>query len=416
MKKRKDLTEWIIHFVHERKIENEPSFFLCDFESEDYHSFPDNFTYEGKPIYQTEQSQEEEYGLEEDASPFCVLKKILHDGTIKTGWSFRKGIPTIYGPKSASCFTEMPLYALIEYSKSRNVDKLVNTYGIAFIKEEIFDAGARPVIYGLSGKHKEAKTGDSFFGIGLRNLAEECGIGLKEMYRYVYTNISRQKRIDWTHEREWRWADLERKFWDPGLPFFSKTDLISFSKIIILVNTTDEVSQIIKLLQNLHHSGGTNYGTPYDLNLIENSYILSLEELKNLTTDQDNVKFEDLPLKKIPKIKKIIVKQETYDLVKKVILEAEKINYNATEKKYKELGDIGPCGFANIVTYDTNSEITQALIDLEIAHSFAKGEYIIYLKGYPIQSISVQEFGTKEAAIFLTEKLGQRFYPHSRLD
>lgn len=415
MKKRKDLTDWVVHFVHERKIENEP-FFLFNIDSEGYHLFPDNFTYTGEPIYQTEQYQEEDYGLEEDASAFCVLKKILHDGIIKTSWSFRGNKPTIYGPKSAACFTEMPLYALIEYSKSRNLDGLVNTYGIAFIKEEIFDAGARPVIYGLSGKHKEAKKKDAFFGIGLRNLSAECGIGLREMYRYVYTNISRQRRIDWTHEREWRWADLDKKFWDAGLPFFSKNDIISFSKIIILVNTIDEVLDIIELLQNLHHSGGTNYGSPYDLNLIENSYVLALEELQNLNTDEENVKFDDLPLRQFPKIKKIEVKQETYDLVKKVILEAEKINFDITEKKYQELGDIGPCGFANIVTYETNSEITQALIDLEIAHSFAKGEYIIYLDGYPIQSLPIKEFGAIEAAKFVTEKLGQEFHLHSRLD
>lgn len=310
----------------------------------------------------------------------------------------------------------MPLYALLEYSKSRSYDGLVNTYGIAFIKEELFEAGARPVIYGLTGNHNEAKNNDIHYGKGLRTLASDCGIGLKEMYRYVYTNITRQKRIDWTHEREWRWADTKENFWEAGLYFYEENEYNKFSNIIILVNSTEEVEIIIDLLQNMHHSRGTNYDVPYDLTLIENSYVLAIEELKNLSLNLDEIKFEDLPLTKFPKIEKITVRKETYDLVKNVIEEAEKINYQITEEKHKELGDIGPCGFANIVTYETNSEITQALIDLNIAHSYANGEYIIYLKGYPIQSLIVQKYGVEEAAKYVTEKLGQKFYSRTKLD
>jgi len=83
MKNRKDLTEWIIHFVHDRKIDNESSVYFGNLG--EYHDFPDNFSYEGEPMYQTEQYQEDEYALEEDASAFSVLRKIIHDGIIKSG-------------------------------------------------------------------------------------------------------------------------------------------------------------------------------------------------------------------------------------------------------------------------------------------------------------------------------------------
>ncbi|CAM4240586.1 hypothetical protein [Flavobacterium terrigena] len=416
---RNDLTEWIIHFVHDRNPENDPQEFSYDWEVEDgfeYDPFPDTFTYEGEPIYLTEKYQEDDYGLESDAEAFYVLKKILHDGIIKTGWSFRKKSATIYGSKSAACFTEMPLYALLEYAKTRKSSESIESYGIAFLKEELFEAGARPVIYGLSGKHLEAKMGDKNFGIGIRTLSEKCGIGLNEMYRYVYTNIKKQKRIDWTHEREWRWADIKENFDFPGMPFIAQNDDFSFSKIIVFVKTNVEVIDILEHIKNLYHSTSTNYGIEYNLKLLENTFVMSIEELSNLNIDLDYIKFDDLPFNRISKLNKVSVRKETYDLVKEAIKEAEEINYKETESKYKKYGDKGPCGFANIVTYEVNSEITQALIDLEIAHTFAKGEYIIYLKGYPIQSIDVQEYGVIKAAEFLTKKLSQKFYPHTKLD
>ncbi|MDR6966531.1 cellobiose-specific phosphotransferase system component IIB [Flavobacterium arsenatis] len=414
---RKDLSNWIIHFVHRRNPKNDPLEFSYDWENDfEYIPYPDSFTFDGEPLFLTEKYEEDDYGLEPDAHSFSVLKKILHDGIIKTGWSFRKGSPTIYGPKSAACFTEMPFYALIEYSKNRNDFDSIEPYGLAFIKEELFEAGARPVIYGLSGKHIESKEGDSNYGIGLRTLSSDCGIGINEMYRYVYTSIKRQKKIDWTHEREWRWADLDGKFDFPGMPFIAKTDEISFSTVIVFVKTNEEVQDILDHILNLHHSQTTNFDRLYDLKLLENILIVSMEALSTLSIDIEEVKFDDLPVNKIPKMKNIAVSKETYKLVKEAILEAERISFSVSEEKYKQYGDIGACGFANIVTYESNSEITQALINLEIAHSFAKGEYIIYLKGYPVQSIDVKEYGAIEAAKYLTEKLNQSFYSHTRLD
>jgi len=414
---RKDISNWIIHFIHKRKPENDPLEFSYDWDGDlEYIEFPDSFTYEGEPNFLTQKYEEDDYGIEPDAYAFSVLKKILHDGIIKTGWSFRNQMPTIYGPKSAACFTEMPLYALIEYAKNRNDKESIEPYGIAFIKEEIFEAGARPVIYGLSGKHKESKENEENYGIGLRTLAVECGIGIKEMYRYVYTSIKRQKRIDWTHEREWRWADIDEKFDFAGMPFIAETDEIKFSTIIVFVKTNEEVADILEHIQNLYHSRSTNFDRLYDLDLLKNTLIISLEDLANLSDDIENVKIDDLPLNKIPRIDKIEVSAETYNLVKEAIAEAEKINFSVTEEKAKEYGDMGLCGFANVVTYESNTEITQALIDLEIAHSFGKGKYIIYLKGYPIQSIDVKEYGVTAAAKYLTEKLNQNFYADTKLD
>jgi len=405
-----DLTDWIIHFVHSRIPENDPREIFYDPEEEDCLEVPNNFNYDGEPIFQKDEYEEEDYGLEDDAEAFYVLKKILHDGIIKTGWSFRKGNATIYGPKAATCFTEMPLYALIEYSKTRSYSGYIEPYGIAFIKEELFEAGARPVIYGLSGKHQEANETDPNFGIGIRTLTQSCGIGLKEMYRYVYTSIKSAKRIDWTHEREWRWADLQGEFDFAGMPFYAEEENISFSKIIVFVKSSDEVIKIIEYLQHLYHSENTNFGRLYNLSLIQNTHVLAIEDLERLDVNPVTIKFDDLPLHSIPKIEKVIVRPEVLEKVKAAIEKASQIYYDESDRIFKQSGDNGLCGWANIQTYESNTEITQALMDLDIANSYGKGYYNISLnKSYPSQSLYIDEPGKILAAKFLTEELGQHF-------
>lgn len=405
-----DLTNWIIHFVHDRIPENNPNEIFYNDVVDEPIEIPTNFDYEGKPIYQTYQYEEDDYPIEDDAYVFTVLKKILYDGIIKTGWSFRKGHATIYGPKSAVCFTEMPLYALIEYSKTRSYSGYIAPYGIAFLKEELFTAGARPVIYGLSGNHSECEQADPYFGIGFRTLSKNCGIGLKEMYRYVYTNIKLTKKVDWTHEREWRWADLDDEFYFAGLPFYAENNRISFSKIIVFVQSNDEVLELMDHLQHLHHSESTNMGRAYYLNTIENTYVLAIDDLQRINKNISTIKFDDLPLHSIKKLEKIIVRKEVLEKVRIAIDKASEIYYAETDKRFKENGDRGPCGWANIETYEPNSEITQALIDLNVASSFGKGYYVVRLsKSYPCQSIDIDEPGKILAAKFLSEELGQNF-------
>lgn len=413
---RHDLTNWIIHFVHRRNPENDPLEFSYDLDFE-YVPHPDGFTYDGEPIVLTNKYAEDEYGLAPDDYAICVLKKILHDGYIRAGWSYRNGKPTIYGPKAAVCFTEMPLYGLIEYARIRADEKYAEQYGIAFLKNELFLAGGRPVIYGLSGEHKEAKVNDPFYGIGFRTLASECGIGLREQFRYVYTKLSSFKKIDWTHEREWRWADLDEYFDIPGIPLFAKNAKINFSKIIVIVKTTEEVQRVIEQLKNLHHSKGTDFGREYNLKIIENSYVLSLDELAKISKDPNLVKLDDLPLCSIPKIHKIIVSEETIKKVKIAIQQASEIFYKESERYHNEHGERLPCGWSHVVTWDSNAEITQALVDLGFAHTYADGYYYVDgLRGYPSQSIDVDEAGAKAAAEFLSIELGQSFSYRSKLD
>ena len=128
-----------------------------------------------------------------------ILKKILHDGYIKSGWSLRNFVPTIYGPKSAVCFTEMPLYALVDYAKTRRISGYVGNYGIAFRRNELFAAGARNVIYGLSTAHLEAEVDEKGIFQGRLLSVKETGIGTQEQYRYVATNLVKGDSLSLIH-------------------------------------------------------------------------------------------------------------------------------------------------------------------------------------------------------------------------
>lgn len=417
-----DLSEWIIHFVHDRNPENDPLCFAINPDTVEFFDFPDYFAKDGKPAT-VKFYDDEDYPIEDDAGAFSVLEKILHDGYLKSGWSFRNYKPTIYGPSSAVCFTEMPLYALIDYAHNRSSNSsYVENYGIAFRKNELFKAGARPVIYGLSTKHIEADENDPFFksGGGALRLLSTTGTGLSpiEQYRYVYTNLS--QNIDWTHEREWRWPLRDEKLGVAGLPFLLCEDYADFfSEIIIIVSTDTEKTYVLKKLKYMYDSGGTNRGYRYNTELIKKVKVLSIESLSRLPLDPSKIRIEDIPFTYIHQMKEFIVKPEIMELVKKTWDEACDIARKASQDYFTNSlnnEDIGKSGFANVSTYEI-SEITQAFLNLGIAHTYSDSRYILDLKRQlHVQNIDTHEVGAIEAAKYLTQKLGQNFHMTSNLD
>ncbi|OIN56232.1 hypothetical protein [Arsenicibacter rosenii] len=428
MSKRIDLSDWLIHFVHRKNPDNVPLDYTYDEEydlvEEEDATFPDSFDSNGKEIYKTIQYEEDYFELSPDEHAFTILKKILTNGYVKTGWSHRKSTygqlkPTIYGPYSASCFTEMPLYGLIEYAKKRNSENNVQTYGVAFLKNEMFTYGARPVIYGLSNIHSEANNStDPYFDKGLRCLSHSCGLGLQEQYRYVATNLAQTNKIDWTHEREWRWADTNNKYETPGLPFYLKDNATNFSRIIVFVSKDEEAEDLINFLKTLHHATCDPFGREYNLKAIENTFVLSLESINKLGLNTSNIRIDDLPFKSLPAIKqKIEVSAKILKFVKDVWEEACIKAFEESERIYKSGKYSGMSAFVNVSTYTSHSEITQALIDLGIAKGYADKYYLYGLRTIEsMNSVEVEIAGAKVAAEYLTQKLNQNFHYEYRWD
>src|SRR5579862_688571 len=137
---------------------------------------------------------------DEPFSPFFLMRNAVRQGRLWATWSVRRRRRTIYGPDPAVCFTEMPIAAFVQAGSARaKRGEMMSQYGLVFPKATVFEQGARPVIYGLSGSTTVATAAN-----GARMIAG-TELPPREQYRYVTYNPTGSKPIDWTHEREWRW-------------------------------------------------------------------------------------------------------------------------------------------------------------------------------------------------------------------
>ena len=132
---RDDLSTWVLHFIHDYNPDTEPIDQVINFDY--YDGFPYHENKELNDRFDLWRISDNYFGSELDA--LHVLLKIITDGHIRATWAFRNERPTIYGPRAAVCFTEMPLYALLEYAKNQS-NEFVRDYAIGLLKHEFFDS------------------------------------------------------------------------------------------------------------------------------------------------------------------------------------------------------------------------------------------------------------------------------------
>ena len=194
--RRFDLSDRLIHFFRD-----------LDLEKEDTPDIPEEWGH--ATIY------------EDTLLPaFFLLRHAVREGRLWATWSIRSGRRTIYGPRPAVCFTEMPLAAVIDASRARAArGEAMGTCALVLPKASLFSVGARPVIYALSSDAWPSG------GSGMRSFPDTA-LPSQEQYRYVAYDPTR-KTLDWTHEREWRWPlDVAPYEEDPdGIPPADSADL-----------------------------------------------------------------------------------------------------------------------------------------------------------------------------------------------
>ncbi len=183
-----------------------------------------------------------------DMPAFFLLRHCIRQGRIWATWSERDGKRTIYGPRPAVCFTEMPIPAFIEASRSRYLrGEAIAPYALVFGKRQVSQVGALPVIYGLSSPalaSTDCVTGE--------RLLAESTMPIWEQFRYV-AHDAVKGRPDWSHEREWRWPCNERAWSDPdGIPPGNSSeiagldvDLAIMKGIGVVVATKQEVEYVV---------------------------------------------------------------------------------------------------------------------------------------------------------------------------
>lgn len=370
--RRHDHTSWLTHFVRGRN----PS-----------QDFPGD-TDEERAYYAGDE-------LEQNAGAFQVLKTIIRLGGIKPGHSFRRGRTTIYGGQPALCATEMPLYALATYAKSRQQQGNVSAYGIAFLKSEFYASGGRPAIYGLSTDQVTFSEDSEF-----KRVIDESVLPLREQYRYVAFNPAlTTRRLDWSHEREWRWIpqdeDLD-EIWakehgvfgpTPALPLFKgRLKGRHFTRLCIIVWSNEEAEEIRKLLTALYIRGYNNYDTPFDKGLIERSRIIALEEVVEAVEEGKDIDAQTIEgLADAQLLQPITITEapaNAKEIVDEVWAEAEKVSLAAREAYDDVNGSyFSGFGFVHVVTRDVTNPMVQYMLDTDIATGPYDGDVWISVPG-----------------------------------
>lgn len=411
---RNDLSDWVLHFVHDRNESNEPSDDSLPYDAA--IGYPYHIDYATTARFDLSSTSDDEHHLDPDASAFSVLRKIISDGHIRATWAFRNNRPTIYGPRAAVCLTEMPLYALISYARRRKNTE-VRTYAIGVPRRELFVAGGRPVIYGLSGRHLEDEE-VRITDVWPRLLATSCGIAPEEQYRYVYMNMDDpNRRIDWSHEREWRWVDHQDSCSCPGLPIWLDHEPVSFSRVCIVVETESEASSVLDLLQELHDAGTNNYDQPFDRTVVEKTEVVSLQRLRDDPEYKtvDRLRLEDVPSRHIAILDRPSAADAYVERVREALeaAEAEADQAAAEFLKTAPMTEDGRfvrdvAGWAHLMVLDARSTFVAALAQLDRLQTIpGEGQFIAGIGGLGWrheQALSVAEAAVEGGKRVLEER------------
>jgi hypothetical protein len=330
-----------------------------------------------------------------------VLSKIINDGHIRTGWAWRKKIPTIFGPRSANCFTDAPLYQFINDSRNNPHQP----YAICLLREEFFDAGGRPAIYGISTPHKElsARSNDAY-RVWPRYLNPSCGIAINEQYRYIQISSTEQES-SFADRTEWRWADLEDFYSSPGLPIWLK-EQNAFSKVLVLVPSTDDIEAVLDQLKELYDAKTHNFGYEYNVNLLSRTYVVAISELEaGLTSEMlATICIEDIPLRFLHAFTAKPASKELIDTVKDALIEAHLVAEVAVKTLERSQGFNGSfCGFSSVTITSAQSDVLSALQEIEAVKVIGGVGYLLNEFGDHGQSLTLSEAGTSAVADFLND-------------
>lgn len=384
---REDLSKWALHFVHDHNWDSVPTDDELPFE--DYEGFPYHECKERNDRFDTWRISDERYQIDPDADALQVVLKIVTDGHIRASWAFRNRRPTIYGPRSAVCFTEMPLYALLDYAHQRK-DSAVTPYAIGLYKRELFRAGARPVIYGLTGNHLEQRTSDPI-GPWPRKLDPSCGIAESEQYRYVAMSSDPLRPIDWSHEREWRWADHQDQYSCPGIPIWLSDEGSLFTRALIIVQNLSDMERVLDRLKELHDAGSNDSLQSFSREMLQATAVVALDRLEKSLGNirEQHLRLEDISPSYIQGFDQPEASPEWIMSVRSVLEEARVAANNAAAEhrrkapKAKSGGSIADvAGWAHLYLYGGQTPLVSALLRLgEIRSHPGTGYYFRSIGG-----------------------------------
>ena len=417
---RQDLSEWALHFIHDYNSDSEPMDQMIDFDR--YNGFPYHEDEKRNARFDSWRISDRSYPIDPDPDAFQVLLKIITDGHIRATWAFKNKRPAVYGPRAAVCFTEMPLYALVEYAKQR-ANNTVRTYAIGILKRELFGAGGRPVIYGLSGNRDEQKLKRPFNRVWPRYLSPSCGIGDAEQYRYVAMSTDPRRPIDWSHEREWRWVDHKDNCSCPGLPIWLSEEPFSFSRAFVVVPDAKEAELVLDRLKELHDAGANDFDHLFSKKALGATSVIALDQL-DMDPDAAKAKplrLDDIPAVQIQRFTRPRVSPGFIKKVRRVLTEARSAADDAAQEHLKSAsrtadGHVADVvGWAHLVVHGAQSPLVSALLQLKEGRSTPGiGYYIEGIGGLGWRN--EQALSLAEAAVKAAMAVFEKHFPENSFD
>lgn len=383
LRTRVDVSRWMLHFVRDRD-----------------------------PTDRVQDHEDDPIPLEPDAGARAVLLNIIRETALRAGFSYRAGRPTVYGKSPAVCFTEMPLHSLLRYAGSRP-DNRVGGFLVAVLREELFKAGARPVIYGASADSGER---------GANWLPE------RERYRYVAYEPG---KYDWTHEREWRWParardrvhvdNVARVCMDvPGMHLFKG----AFSSVGFVAPTEADADELVCELIRLRDRGCDSYGGRVNIGVLEKSFVVVASRAANLLNAG---KLSDCTMEGLPAECKYPVALEPVTVAAKTraaaaLTKAREAASRAVQAYFQRVTDPmrDSSAYVWVETPDGRRAEVRALVEAEAAYA-CEGGYVIngFREGLATKLGDLygpQEAAASAAAIVLEEQLGIETYVRHRWD
>ena len=231
-------------------------------------------------------------------TPLFLMRNAIRLERLWATWAVRKHKRTVYGYDPAVCFTDMPMSAFIEAGQARAArGEAMSPFALVLPKDHVHAAGGRPVIYGLSTEASLPTGNDG----GLRIMPTSV---LPKVEQYRYVTLAAYGKVDWTHEREWRWPYRGASSDFGEIPPSVGKDLpglnLDFTGMGAIVRTHEQARKVLHDIL-VQHDLGTQGN--YDFVLVAND-LPPLTNLREPTEVQNALKSAAIDLTPFLKIEK----------------------------------------------------------------------------------------------------------------
>ena len=160
----------------------------------------------------------------------------------------------------------------------------------------------------------------------------------------------------------------------------------SFSQVLVVVQSDDEAAGILDLLKQLNDSSGNQFGVEFNLETLERTSVISLEQLRHEFSDDTlrTMRLEDIPTRQLQQFESPPASQQDLDKLKAVLAEAKeaadramRAEWNAAPKRPDgRVADV--TGFASLKVHDAQTPLVSALLELGEASAVGRWRLLYF--------------------------------------